>query len=95
MERVEPTRKIAFRFCWALAWRFALCLALIGLLHGFMVGLLSSLLELSAQETDTLSGVLTILIGVPLALAASWECLYRILGTRIGDYELILARHDR
>ncbi len=95
MERVEPTRKIALRFWWALAWRMALCVALIGLLQGFVLGLLTAVLKLTAQETDTVSGALTILIGIPLVLAASGECLYRILGTRIGGHEIVLVRRNR
>ena len=65
------------------------------MLQGLILGVTIALFRLTPPEADLLSGLLTVVLGVPLALAASWECIYRILGARFGGVELLLGRRER
>lgn len=62
-------------------------------MQGFLLGMLSAGMEMSARETEAASGLLSIFVGIPLLLAASWECVYRVLSARSGRFELAVLRH--
>jgi hypothetical protein len=94
VERLEPTRKLALRFAWALLWRLAICSVLIGLFQVYLLSALTHGLNLEAGGVNTASFGLTLLIGLPLSLLALWECLYRITDLRLGDLSLLLVRHE-
>ena len=67
---------------------------LVALLQGFFLGMLSAGFEMSERETEAASGLLSILVGIPLLLAASWECVYRVLNARGGAVELAVLRRE-
>ena len=75
-----------------MAWRFALCVALIALLQAFLLGLISEAFRLTETEIDTASAALTLVMGLPLIAAASLECVYRVLNKKIGGIEIALIR---
>ncbi len=94
MERIEPTRRIALRVWWAVVWRFVLCIVVIALMQSLLVGALIAMFEMSQEAAEMLTRAASLLFGFPLTLLASWEALYRIFDKRLGEFEVILLRHD-
>jgi len=95
MERIEPTRRIALRVWWALAWRWALCLLLISLFLGLLTSALVAMFRMSPEAAAALTTACAYLLGLPLMLLASWELLYRIFTKRFDGIEIAVLRRNQ
>ncbi len=93
LERIEPTRRIAFVLWWGLVWRFLLALILIGLLHSFLFAVLVSFFDLDPTGAKELWRAVALIVTLPLALLASGEVIYRILWRRFDTFELAVLEH--
>jgi len=90
MERLEPTRQLAFKVWWAFMWRAVLFAVVAGFLVGVVFGLFSMVLKIDPHALNGVSG----LLGLGVGALVSIEVMFRILKKKFNGFEVVLLRTD-